>query len=210
MKDDVDLCADLITPRIAVSLIPAFTSAYSMATSTAESIDFLGGWEFRDLIIPHLKNWAVEYELHRRAKEGILPFECSLAPNSRNNHLHVELRRDGFVLTISQTHRQGQIPRECVFRNDHCMDGQIALEEFAASHTPSGKEVYAIITHGCGLDSPSFILCGIPDPEMRFWAQHVNLFEVVRDLSIVDESPVTQEIQLDYRAKVRELADNIK
>lgn len=203
MKKDVDLCADLITPSIAVSLIPAFVSAYDMAASAADSTEFLGG-PLRKQIIPHLKNWAVDYELHRRAKEGIIPFECSFVFNSRKNHEHIELRKDGFVLTVSQTHTFQSMPRESIFRNDYCIDGQIALAEFEPED--SSKEVYAILTHGWNSASPNFLFCGIPNHNMTCWAQHANLYDIAGGLNIVDESPVTEEIKLDYKEKVKKLA----
>lgn len=202
MKKDINLSTDLITPNVAMSLIPAFSASYGMAAFVADTVDFLG-WELREQILPHLKNWAVEYELQRRAKEGIIPFTCSLVPNSRKNHRHIELRKNGFVITVSQTHSINAMPRDCVFRNDYCMDGQIALSGFGSGEPDASKEVYAILTHGCGATVPSFILCGIPASNMSLWAQHVNLFEVVKNMTIIDTSPVDDDIKLDYREKVK-------
>lgn len=205
MKRNIDICSDLITPSIALSLIPAFKSAYGMASFAAETIDFLGGG-LGEQIMPHLKNWAVEYELHRRSVEGIIPFECSIVPNSRKNHRHIELRRNGFVLTVSQTHGIHSMPRECVFRNDHNLDGQIALEGFCSNSTEYDKEIYAILTHGQGTSAPAFILCGIPNKGMTLWAQHINLYSVISGISIVDKLPVTDDIKLDFRDKAKEHA----
>lgn len=209
MKRDINLRTDLVTPSVAMTLIPAFIASYGMATFAADTVDFLGGWEIREQILPHLKNWAVEYELQRRAREGIIPFECTIVPNVRKNHRHVELRKDGFVLTVSQTHSIRAMPRDCVFRNDHCMDGQIALAGFESGDSDASKEIYAILTHGNGTAAPSFVLCGIPNPDMTSWAQHVNLFDVAKGMSVVDPSPVDDEILLDYRIKVKELAKEV-
>lgn len=208
MKKTIDICSDLITPRIALSLIPAFKAAYGMASFAADSVDFLGG-ALREQIMPHLKNWAVEYELHRRSVEGIIPFDCSTVPNVRKNHRHIELRKNGFVLTVSQTHTLYSLPRECVFRNDRNLDGQIALGGFETDSGEAGGEIYAILTHGQGSSAPAYIVCGIPNPNMTAWAQHVNLYNVIRDITLLDETPVTDEIKLDFRDKVREQAKKI-
>lgn len=209
MKREVDIRTDLITPRIALSLISAFKSAYGMASFAVESVDFLGG-ELGEQIMPHLKNWAVEYELRRRSVGGIIPFECTVASNSRKNHKHIELRKDGFVLTVSQTHGMSTMPRECAFRNDHNLDGQMALADFDSCSLMQGSEVYAILTHSGGLDAPAFVLCGIPNTDMTAWAQHVNLFSVVSGLSVVDESPITDDIKLDFRDRAAEQARKIQ
>ena len=208
MKKEVNLRTDLLTPSITMSLLPAFISSYGMATFVADTVDFLN-WEIREQILPHLKNWAVEYELQRRAKEGIIPFDCSIVPNSIKNHRHIELRKNGFVLTVSQTHSIREMPRDCVFRNDHCMDGQIALSGFESGDSEITKEIYAILTHGKGLMAPSFVLCGIPNRDMTSWDQHVNLFDIVKGISVSDPSPVDNDIMLDYRVKVKELAKEI-
>lgn len=205
MKRNIDIRSDLITPRIALSLIPAFKSAYGMAAYTADTIDFLGG-ELRDQIMPHLKNWAVEYELHRRCVEGIIPFASSYVQNSRKNHQHIELRKDGFVLTVSQTHRIHSIPRECVFRNDYNLDGQLVMDGCGFEDPEVAGDVYAILTHGQGVATPGFVLCGIPNTNMTFWTQHVNLFNAIRGINIVDDSPVNEDIKLDFRDAVKRRA----
>lgn len=206
MKRDIDIRKDLITPDVAASLIPAFAAAYGMAVSVADSIDFLGGWELREQIIPHLKNWAVEYELHRRAIAGTIPFECTVVPNIRKNHNHIELRKNGFVLTVSQTHSIRSMPRECIFRNDRCMDGQLALSGFESRDHDGSKEIYAILTHGRGLVSPAFILCGIPNPNMSSWAKHEDLYQITNGITVIDTSPIDDDIVLDYREQVKEHA----
>jgi hypothetical protein len=201
MNRNVNLRADLITPNVALSLIPVFTSAYGLAISVVESYDFLSG-NLKRQALPYIKNWAVEHEFHRRAKAGTIPFEGDFIWNSRKNHQHVELKKDGFILTVSQTPNIHSVPRDCVFRNKHCLDGQIALAGF--EDEGSDKNIYAILTHGCGETAPSFILCGIPSPDMKSWAQHVNLFEVARGMEVIDSSPVTEEIKLTFRDEVEE------
>lgn len=207
MKKEINIRSDLITPRVALSFISAFKSAYGMASFAADSVDFLGG-ELKAQIMPHLKNWAVEFELQRRCIEGIIPFECTFEANSRRNHKHIELRSNGFVLTVSQTHSINAIPRECVFRNDHNWDGQMALSGFDSDSSSAAKDVYAILTHGQGFLTPAFILCGIPNSDMTSWAQHENLFSLVAGMSAVDESPATEDIKLDFRDKAQAKVKN--
>lgn len=201
MTRNINLNADLITPNVAMSLIPVFTSAYGLAISAAESYDFLGG-DLKQQILPHLKNWAVEQELHRRIKDGTIPFDGSFVWNSSKNHKHLELQKDGFILTVSQTQSLQSVPRDCVFRNSHCLDGQLAMAGFQDDNNPN--HIYAILTHGRGTYSPSYILCGIPSPDMRSWAQHLNLFEVVHGMRVLDPSPVTEEIKLAFRDEMEE------
>lgn len=210
MKRHIDIRSDLITPRVAMSLLPVFTASYNMATFASDTIDFCGG-ELRDQILPHLKNWAVEYELHRRSTEGIIPFTSSMVYNSKKNHKHLELRRNGFVLTVSQTHTIKSMPRDCVFRNDHCTDGQLALKGFGLlDEEAEEKEIYAILTHGWASESPSFVLCGIPNPGLTAWDQHVDLISMIRDIHIIDTSPVTEDIKLDFRDSIKERSKEIQ
>ncbi len=61
MAQNINLASEIITPRVAMALLPAFTSAYALAEEAAETFDFLGG-SLKRQILPHLKNWAVEYE----------------------------------------------------------------------------------------------------------------------------------------------------
>lgn len=206
MKREFDVAEDLITPRIATQLIPAFNAAYEMAFHAADSVDFLGG-VFRGQTLPHLINYAVDYELRRRAEAGIIPFECSVIPNSRRNHLHIELRRNGTLLTVSQTHNQLELPRNCEYRNSYCMDGQYALEGFDDGLRSSNKEVYAILTHVRGNRAPQYLMCGIPTPDMTAWAQLVDLFNVSKGLHIVDESPISNDIQLSFVHHLKRVAE---
>lgn len=199
--ETVDIRNDLITPSVALSLIPAFSAAYELATLAANDYNFLGG-DLRAQILPHLRNWAVEYELKRRALSGSIPFAGSFESNSRNNHRHLELRNGVFLLTVSQTHRITELPRDCVFRNEHCINGQYVMDEF--DYDLSTKCIYAILTHGRGKDAPGYILCGIPSPDMKTWAQAVNLYDIVGNLEIIDSSPVTEEVKLGYRETIEE------
>lgn len=203
MENNIDICADLITPRVARSLIPAFITAYGLATIAANDIDFLGG-ELKGQIMPHLRNWAIEYELNRRAHLGSIPFTGTFENNSRKNHRHLELRHGRFLLTISQTHRITDLPRDCVFRNEHCLNGQLVMEEFDSRVDTELKNIYAILTHGHGIDSPGYILCGIPSSDMKSWVQAVNLYDVVGKLEVVDKAPITEEVKLGYRETVKE------
>lgn len=50
---------------------------------------------------------------------------------------------------------------------------------------------------------PSFVCCGIPTPDMRAWAQQVDLHSIVRGMTIVDSAPVDEEIKLGYKNAVR-------
>lgn len=204
MKKLVNICTDLITAEVALQLIPAFTAAYGMAISAIDSVDFLGGI-FRKQNLPHLTNWAVEYELQRRANEGIIPFSCSIVSNRSGNHVHTELHKDGFLLTASQTHRIYEIPRDCVFRNEHSWDGQIAMEGFEDDDPCSDKEIYAVLTHGWGNGGLAYVFCGIPSPQMSEWVQGVNLFDVAKGMSVIDETPVDEDIKLDFREKVKKI-----
>lgn len=158
--------------------------------------------------MPNLRNWAVEYELHRRSKEGILPFESKFVFNSRHNHQHLELKYDGFILTVSQTHFLTDLPRECIFRNEHCLDGQMAISGFDPDVDDDEKNIYAILTHGHASSTPNFLLCGIPSPDMKSWAQCVNLLEYTKGFQIIDPSPATDEIVLDFRRSVEERTES--
>ncbi|MCI6487729.1 MAG: hypothetical protein MSA25_06675 [Clostridiales bacterium] len=202
-----DLKSELITPAVALKLVPAFVSAYELAASAANEIEFLGG-ELRYQILPHLRNWAVEFELDRRARLGLIPFSSSFESNSRNNHRHLELRKGNVLLTISQTHHCIDLPRDCVFRNEHCENGQYCLEGFEEKVDTASKNIYAILTHGQGKSAPGFILCGVPAPDMKKWSQAVNLYDVVRNLELVDDAPVTEEIHLGYRESVKKNITN--
>ena len=197
-----DLKSNLITPSVALKLVPAFISAYELALSAANDIDFLGG-DLRYQILPHLRNWAVEFELNRRSQLGLLPFSSSFESNSRNNHLHLELRKDNILLTVSQTHRFNDLPRECVFRNEYCEDGQYCMEGFEEDVDSTDKSIYAILTHGRGKTAPGFILCGIPSPDMKKWSQAVNVLDAVHNLDFIDDEPVTEEIHLGFRSSVK-------
>jgi len=201
MRNDLRLLPDFITPQVALALIPAFTSAYALATEAADTIDFLG-WELRSQIMPNLKNWAVEFELKRRADEGSIPFRCHIALNNRKNHRHIELRNSNWIITVSQVHCPTSVPREAVFRNDYCLDGQTALEDFeAVDEEFLNKEIYAILTHGWQTRSPEFINCGIPSPDGKCWVQQLDVFGVVRHMAFVDDSPATDDIKLEFREK---------
>lgn len=208
MVKNVDIEKDIITPSVAMVLLPAFTAAYALAKEAADTFDFLGGALGRQ-ILPHLKNWAVEYELDRRAREGMLPFESCFVPNSRMNHKHLELRQGNFVLTVSQTPHVWSLPRDCVFRNDYCLNGQIAMEGFEPAFSAE-KNIYGILTHGYGSALPSFVCCGIPTPDMGAWAQQVDLNSVVRGLTIVDSEPVDDEIVLDFKNALRDRQEEAK
>lgn len=201
MAKNINLANEIITPSVAMALLPAFTSAYALAEEAAETFDFLGG-SLKRQILPHLKNWAVEYELDRRVREGLLPFDSNFVPNSRKNHKHLELRQGNFVLTVSQTPNVWSLPRDCVFRNDYCLNGQIAIEGFEQEFSEE-KSIYGILTHGYGSSLPSFVCCGIPTPDMRAWAQQVDLHRIIRGMTIVDSTPVDEEIKLEYKNAVR-------
>lgn len=199
MENHIELLPKLITPNIAVALIPAFTAAYEMAFEAATNIDFLA-WDLRPQILPHLKNWAVEFELKRRAEQGKIPFQCEVVQNKRKNHRHIELINKNLIITVSQVSRPTELPRESIFRNQYSIDGQTVLEPFySADSLPEETPIYAILTHGWQTQAPAFISCGIPAPDMACWTQYLDIFEMVRNLSLVDASPITQDIKLEFR-----------
>lgn len=111
----VALEVELITPEVARAITSSVNTAYALADQVAKEYDFLGG-ELNNQIRPHLRNWAVEWELNRRATAHIIPFTSSFEENIRRNHRHLELRSNGYLLTVSQTHNALELPRECVFR----------------------------------------------------------------------------------------------
>ena len=80
---------------------------------------------------------------------------------------------------------------------------QYCIEGFEKDVDSSSKNIYAILTHGQGKNAQGFILCGIPSPDMKKWSQAVNLFNVVGDIELVDDAPVTEEIHLGYRESVK-------
>ncbi len=43
MTNNINLCPDIINPRIAMALLHAFTSAYALAEEAAETFEFLRG-----------------------------------------------------------------------------------------------------------------------------------------------------------------------
>lgn len=170
MTSNINLVNDIITPSVAMALLPAFSSAYALAEEAVETFEFLGG-PLKRQILPHLKNWAVEYELNRRVQNGLIPcvqnglipFESNFVPNSRKNHKHLELRQENFILTVSQTPNVWSLPRDCVFRNDYCLSGQTAIEGFEMEISED-KCVYGILTHGYSSSLPSFVCWVFPLP----------------------------------------------
>lgn len=208
MTSNINLVNDIITPSVAMALLPAFSSAYALAEEAVETFEFLGG-PLKRQILPHLKNWAVEYELNRRVQNGLIPFESNFVPNSRKNHKHLELRQENFILTVSQTPNVWSLPRDCVFRNDYCLSGQTAIEGFEMEISED-KCVYGILTHGYSSSLPSFVCCGIPTPDMRAWAQQVDLRGIVRGLTVIDPAPVDEEIKLGYKNEIRIRMEAVK
>ncbi len=197
----ISLSDNLITPNLAASLISAFDAAYDMASFAAETTDFLGG-NLKNQILPYLRNWAVEEELFRRSDAGVLPFHAKYVLNSRRNHKHLELEYNGFVITVSQTHNASDLPRECIFRNEHSLDGQLAISDFDVEDNEKAQ-IYAILTHGYASRHPSHILCGIPSTNLRSWDQLINLYKIASNISIVDPSPIDDEIKLNYRESAK-------
>lgn len=149
MKNCSDLLSTLITPQVALTLVPAFTSAYSMAVDTSNSVDFLGG-ELRTQILPYLKNWALDFEIKRRSEKGLIPFQCKFVFNKAKNHSHIELKNSDWHLTVSQVCRPADIPRESIFRNKYSFDGQMSFPAFGLEEDidRSRGKIYAILTHG--------------------------------------------------------------
>ena len=202
MRNNIELLPSLITPRVALALIPAFTSAYAMAIEVADAIDFLRG-DLRSQIIPHLKNWAVEFELKRRSDEGSIPFWCNVTMNERKNHKHIELHTDKWILTVSQVHTPMYLPREALYRNELNLDGQIALEGFDSEDSTDG-EIYAILTHGWQTNNPAFINCGILSPNGTCWVQQMDVLNAAQRMTVLDVSPVTENIKLEFREQAIE------
>ena len=210
MTNSCDLLTNLITPQVAMSLVPAFMSAYSMADDASKSIDFLGG-ELRTQIAPHLKNWALEFEIKRRAEKGLIPFHCEFVTNKSRNHSHVELLSGNWRLTVSQVCRPLDIPRESIFRNKHSLDGQLyfsasGIEEYDVS-CENGR-IYAILTHGWQTAIPAFINCGIPSSDMKSWVQHLDMLELLRDMATEDPLPPNDDIILEFNNHIDEKASN--
>ena len=48
MTNNINLANEIITPGVAMALLPAFTSAYALAEEAAETFEFLGGPEASD------------------------------------------------------------------------------------------------------------------------------------------------------------------
>lgn len=202
MGDTFNIRTDLISPSVASSIVPAFHMAYSMACEVVESNSFLAG-PLRDQTLPIIKNAAVEFVLYRRAEQGLIPFDVKWVTNSRKNHTHLELRRNGYVLTVSQTHSWDDIPRRCVFRNDRNIDGQLALAGFK-SDVSTSKEIYAILTHGWKQSVPTFLYCGVPNANMTAWVDGIDLQNEYSGIRRMEAPKVSQEIVLEFKSHMKE------
>lgn len=200
-----DYLLQLIPASAALQLVPAVVSAYSLAKDVTNDLDLFAG-PLGMQAYPHIRNLAVDFQLQRLSQSGILPMECAIRQNVKHSHFHLELHKPGVIMTVSHVHRETALPRKAHFRNKLCMDGQISMGGWE-QESDYDRDTYVILTHGGHGFTPTFVCCGIPDADMKSWAQLRNLMREMPKLTI-SPPEIDEEIKIEFRDNVLQKIQN--
>jgi hypothetical protein len=164
--------------------------------------DFLNNPIGRDNIA-NLKNIAVQYELARMSRAGLLPFTVNIKNNKRGaNHLELRTNNPKTVLTISQVpynkkYMQPRLPKPALFRQSLSVtNGQITMAdtfpEIFSSSQGDNSEIHLILTHGYQTEEPKFIYVGIPDPDNKFWLDTIPIIGIMPSSEAVEKTELME------------------
>lgn len=195
MSIDAGLFLAEVFPREVMSdVFVGIHRGYTNALRAIKDVDFLRNSLGKDQF-GYLKNLAVQYELARLAKAGILPFRARLATNIARNSKHLELisEKDRAVITVAQVNAPRIIPRPAKFRQLlSTQNNQVTLfETFPALFASLDKEksdIHILIIHGYKTSVPKFIHAGIPHADNKTWLDIIPILGVLPKHDEVEET----------------------
>lgn len=140
-----------------------------------------------DVILPYLKNLAVEFQLVQACNKGLLPFTYEILPNRNNSACYTKFTNldENVVLTANQTKNTKKSSRDAIYRNDlqEVFQSKLALfEEDKEIDNQNNIEYYSELNHGYQSKVPTFAVVGIPDAN-RDWFARLNVLQQVNFLS---------------------------
>lgn len=195
--------------------VPAVKRAYSLINELAQQNDFLN-WKVGTDIFPYLRNAAVEFEFKRLIDNGLLDLRYRIAMNSRRNCHHIEIVADTCILTISQVQAKTSVPRKAIYRSNLSFSNQLTLfttPDFSPDNFNEDK-YYAILTHGCrdtqNSRMPEFISLGLPYPDVKRWAQVIDLTAEPHAIDTPEEVVVSDDLVLEFKEHIEKQGVSIK
>ena len=150
-------------------------------------------------------NLYVDYALERVCNIDGNDYSYRYNFNHKKNCQHIELFKGDIVLT----HSSGDInkfPREAKFRNDLCTN-MISL--FPNSNLRYDMS-YGIIMHSSTLREGCIpnVSLGVPDSECKKWCNYINLGNIVKDISIVDNND-NDEFNFEMKKRIEKTITQI-
>lgn len=142
-------------------------------------------------------NFAIDYNLAKACREGLLDFGFRYAKNHAKNCKHIELLHNELILTHSSINNGERVPRESIFRRYLSSTNQISFYGDETLNPPS----YGILTHQHreNGNKKAIIYLGIPDSEYGYWCNEINLTLLNSGLMV----SVSEEEYEDFKFELR-------
>lgn len=149
-----------------------------------------------------IRNLVVDLILKKDIDNGIISFDYEFMNNEANNHKHIEVKSDNFIMTVSQVNNKNQLPRDAKFRNNLGLCNQMQFNfnnRFLHDLSPVNT-YYILLTHGSNSMDPEFINLGVPDVVNKKW---IKRFDILDELYRSNIERKDNEDRKDQLVKLR-------
>ncbi|MDD3839227.1 MAG: hypothetical protein PHP06_01460 [Clostridia bacterium] len=205
--DARDVLNESVPKETQVEIAKIIKRSYNIVKHIEKDKDYFDSLLAKN-ILTYLSSIVVEIQLEKAIKSNVLPYKCSVIPNSANNHYHLEMKTydDKYIFTVNQTANKNYTPRLSIFRANHSLNNQITIEDFLGIKRKQSDSIYLLITHGHYRNKLNFITIGIPQPYITGWVDKINLLEqsyIVEALN--SEEHKEEKIENDIALEIKDL-----
>jgi hypothetical protein len=193
---------ELFDERVRSLLNTAVGKGYELANNTKENTNYLNHAKSRGKdILPHLKNYSVEFAIIKYIENGLLPYDFDIKYNSNKSARYFVLLDSNrkLELCVNQVSTKSKIGRPAFYRNKRIKSFN-SYFTFFETNTPeiiTEKPIYFELNHGYQSLSPSFVVLGIPGRHGK-WLDKIEISSEINHIPLSGGIKTTVEEVKDF------------
>lgn len=193
---------ELFNVRVRSLLNTAVGKGYELANNTKENTNYLNHAKTRGKdILPHLKNYSVEFAIIKYIENGLLPYDFDIKYNSNKSARYFVLFDSNrkFELCVNQVNEKNKIGRPAYYRNQRIesFNSYFILSENNETEIITKKPIYFELNHGYQSTSPNFVVLGIPGKHGK-WLDKVDISREINHIPLSGGIKTTVEEVKDF------------
>ncbi|MCM3651345.1 hypothetical protein [Metabacillus litoralis] len=196
------LIKDLFGPRVRSLLNTAVGKGYELAIQTKENTNYLNYNKGRgNDILPHLKNYSVEFSIIKYIENGLLPYDFEIKYNSKRTARYFVLfdAHRKIELCVNQVNRKEKIGRPAYYRKQRIesFNSYFTFSENDNTKVITDKPIYFELNHGYQSITPDFVVLGIPSKQGK-WLDKVEISREINHIPLNGGIKTTIEEVKDF------------